>query len=249
MKQKFNIVVLLFIALAIISCNSEDAPDCFKSAGATIAYDVVAGDFTGINISEGLEVEITEGTATKVTIETGEYVRGDISAEVIDNTLYLRNSSSCNWVRDYNTTKVYITTPQLETIYSASQFSVRSRGIVNFPTLKLQSGLFGESASGNFELNVNAETLMVDDNQSAYYKVVGTVNNLHVNFYSGDARFEGSGLTAQKVTVFHRSSNDMIVHPVQEVRGTLYSTGNLILKNQPPILEVERLYTGAVFFQ
>lgn len=241
--------MFLIIAQALVMCSSDSAPDCFKSAGATIAYEIVLDDFTGINISEGIEVVIAEGQAVSVAIETGENLRSDIIADVVDNVLYLRNSSSCNWVRDYNNTTVYITTPQLETIYSASQFGVRSQGVLHFPSLKLQSGLYGESASGTFELEVESETLTVDDNQSAYFKISGTVNNLQVNFYSGDARFDGSGLVTQKVNVFHRSSNDIIVNPVQEVRGTLYSTGNLILKNQPPILDVERLYTGTILLQ
>ena len=243
-------ILLIFLLMQFfISCSNDAAPDCFKSAGAATSYEVPVADFTAINISEGIELIITEGAETKVVIETGENLKNNISAEVIGSELYLKNNTGCNWVRDYNTTRIYVTTPALTKIYSASQFAVKSDGVLHFPQLALQSGLFGETASGTFELQVDCVSLSVEDNQSAYFVISGNAHNLNVSFYSGDARFEGSNLMVNNVHVFHRSSNDIIVKPQQQVSGTLYSTGNLVLKNQPPVVNVERLYTGQVIYQ
>lgn len=249
MNYKLRILPLILLLQVFWSCSNDAAPDCFKNAGATVSYEVPVQNFTNINVGAGIELIVAEGPETTVRIETGENLKDNISAEVTGNELYLKNTTSCNWARDYNTTKVYITTPVLTKIYSASQFSVKSNGVLHFPHLTLQSALFSETASGTFEIQVECETLMVEDNRSSYYIISGSVNNLTVNFYAGDARFEGSGLTAGAVHVFHRSSNDIIVKPQQEIRGTLYSTGNLVLKNNPPLVDVERLYTGQVIYQ
>ena len=40
----------------------------------------------------------------------------------------------------------------------------------------------------------------------------------------------------------------MIVHPVQSISGKMVSTGNIILKNNPPIVEVQQLYHGKVIY-
>lgn len=241
----------MFIMLTglTISCSNDGAPDCFKNKGNTISYEVIVGEFSAINVSAGIEVVVTEGSPAKVVIETGENLRDNISAEVIGNELYLKNSTSCNWVRDYNTTTIYITTPVLTKIYSASQFAVRSQGVLNFQQLTLQSGLFGESASGSFELQLDCEALTVEDNRSSYYLISGSATNLSVSLYAGDARFDASALTMQKAYVFHRSTNDIILKPQQEVKGKLYSTGNLVLKSQPLLVEVQQLYTGHVVYQ
>lgn len=245
---------ILFFALAvlllqcIVSCN-DDVPECFIKAGKDTSYDIpVEADFNTLHISEGIELVIRQGEEQKITVTTGENLKQYISAHVTDGTLYINNSLDCNWVRDYTTTTVYITTPHLETIYSASQFAVRSEGVLAFPSLKLQSGLFSDTASGTFELTIDADSLLIEDNQSAYYVISGNVNNCTVKFYEGDARFDGSGLVMQKLEVFHRSTNDIIAAPLQEVSGTLYSTGNLVLKNHPPVVNVERLYTGRVIY-
>lgn len=249
MKLKTGILALLLVLPAIWSCNNDAAPDCFKNAGTTVLYEVPVTAFENINISEGIELIIAEGAAVKVVVETGENLKENISAEVVGNTLYIKNAASCNWVRDYNTTKVYVTTPALTQIYSASQFAVKSQGVLNFPHLTLQSGLYSATASGTFELELDSESLTIEDNQSAYYNISGNVNNLSVSFYSGDARFNGSALMADNVYVFHRSTNDIIVKAQQEVRGTLYSTGNLVLENQPPLVDVQMLYTGLVIYE
>lgn len=232
-----------------ISCSNDGAPDCFKNKGNTVSYEVPVGEFSAINVSAGIEVVITEGSPAKVVIETGENLRDNISAEVIGSELYLKNSTGCNWVRDYNTTTIYVTTPALTKIYSASQFAVKSGNVLHFPQLTLQSGLFGETASGSFELQLDCETLTIEDNQSSYYHISGSVNNLSISLYAGDARFEGSVLDVQKAYVFHRSTNDIILKPQLEVKGTLYSTGNLVLKSQPLLVDVQQLYTGHVVYQ
>lgn len=245
---KVRIVVLFIVFQGFISCG-EDMPECFRNAGDIVTYEIPVEDFSSVHISQGIELVIKQGSETNVTVETGENIREYIYADVTNGELRLTNRNNCNWLRDYNTTTVYVTAPNLEKIYSASQFAVKSQGVLSYPSLLLQSGIFSETASGTFELEVDIQYLTVEDNQAAYYVIKGSVENLSVNFYAGDSRFEGSNLIAQKVLVFHRSSNDIIVNPQQEITGTIYSTGNLILKSEPPIIDVEELYTGSLMVE
>ena len=54
---------------------------------------------------------------------------------------------------------------------------------------------------------------------------------------------------AQKVNVWNRSSNDMIVNPQQEITGKISGTGNVICVNRPPIVDVEEQYKGRLIFE
>ncbi len=232
----------------LCSCNNDLAPECFTDMGDLITYNPAVDEFSSIHISPGIEVVLKQGPEQQVTIVTGKNIKQYLSAEVKNGELWLENANNCNWVNTYKTTTVYITTPHLEKIYSASQFAVKSDGILAFPNLSLQSGMFSETASGTFELELSSANVVIEDNQSAYYVITGAVENLSVNFYSGDARFEGSNLDLQNLQLFHRSSNDIRARVQQKVTGILYSTGHLVLKNHPPIVEVERLYSGRVIY-
>ena len=241
-------IFFLSLLFAVLGCASE-MPECFRNAGAATRYQVDVETFTQIEVSEGIEVVLSQGTSCKVEIATRENLRSEISAAVADGKLVLRNSSSCNWVRDYNTTTVYITAPNVTSIYSASQFAVRSWGVLSYPALTLQSGLYNDTAAATFDLELDTDSLTVEDNGSSYFKISGRADNLTVHFYSGDARFDGSSLLTQDLQVFHRSSNDIIAAPSQTVSGTLYSTGNLVLKSHPASVQVQRLYHGDVIYE
>jgi hypothetical protein len=40
----------------------------------------------------------------------------------------------------------------------------------------------------------------------------------------------------------------MIVRPTESITGKMVSTGNVILKNNPPIVDVQQLYHGRVIY-
>lgn len=246
-KTVFKLLTFLFLA-AFFSCDSENATDCFQTSGKTISKEISVTNFEKINISEGIELIIKEGTETKVIVESGQNLLNGITAEVSNGILFLRNSNGCNVVREYNNTKVYVTTPTLVNVYSSSQFAVKSDGILNFPSLNLQSGMFSDTASGTFELEVNSQNLIIEDNKSTFFKISGKATDLSVNFYDGNARFDGSDLMANEVSFFQRSSNDIIVNPISKISGTIYSTGNIVLKNTPPIIQVIQLYQGQIIY-
>jgi len=248
MEAKMIKRIIILFSIAFLSCDSENANDCFQTSGTPTAKEFSVDDFKKINISEGIELIIKQGTEKKVVVKTGKNLLNGITAEVVNEELFLRNSNGCNWVRDYNATRVYVTTPTLINVYSSSQFGVKSDGILDFPSLSLQSGMFNDTASGTFELQVDCINLSIEDNRATYFAISGTTQNLTVGFYNGDARFDGSNLIAKNVHVFHRSSNDIIVKPTDKISGTIYSTGNDVLKNVPPVIEVTQLYRGHLVY-
>lgn len=243
-KVIFILLVLLF------SCSNEDANDCFQTAGKIVTQEVDVASFTKILVNRDIELVITQRAEIKVTIETGENLLNDIEAVVIDNRLELTNNNTCNYFRDYGITKVYVTAPSINDIRSSSQFDVSSQGVLNYSSIRLISEDFNKDvfAVGDFRLEVNSVNVVITSNKFSSFYLSGQVENLNIGFYAGDSRFEGANLVAQNVSVFHRGSNDIIVNPQQSISGELRSTGNVIAKSRPPIVEVEEFYTGRLIF-
>ena len=243
-----KILFILFVYL--FSCSSEDANDCLQTAGKIITQEVDVTSFTKILVNRDIELIIAQGAEIKVTIETGENLLNDIEAVVIDNRLELTNNNTCNYVRDYGITKVYVTAPSINDIRSSSQFDISSQGVLNYSSIRLISEDFNEDvfAVGDFRLEVNSVNVVITSNKISSFYLSGEVENLDIGFYAGDSRLEGANLVAQNVSVFHRGSNDMIVNPQQSISGELRSTGNVIATNRPPVVEVEEFYTGRLIF-
>lgn len=245
-------IIYIWVCVLLFACDSENANDCFQASGDIITEEVAVPEFTKLKVNRDVELVITEGATQEVLVETGKNLLNDVEFNVTNDRLEITNHNRCNFVRDYNITKVYITTPNLTEIISSTQFKIRSNGVLNYPNLDVHSENFHNSAIiavGDIELTVNSQNLKVVANNLTTFKFNGATENLDITFAAGDGKFKGANLNANKVSVYHRGSNAISVNPQVELKGKLVSTGNLISKNRPSVVEVEELYTGRLIFE
>ncbi len=247
--KKISLLLVTFILL--LAC--EKPSDCVESSGDYITKDISVNAFSKIKVYRGIEVIITQGNEYKVQILAGENFIDNIEVIQNGNQLIFKDQTSCNWVREYGQTKIYITTPTLEEISSKTDRNISTNGTVTFPNLSILSldkDADGEAGAGtgDFYLTVNCQNISIHNNNVSRFFLNGNTVNADFNFYFGDGRIEAQNLVAQNIHVYHRGSNDMIVKPIENINGVLNSTGNLILKNVPPIVDVQELYQGSVIY-
>ena len=236
----------------MFSCNSENAGDCFQKTGTIIQQDVVVSSFDKILVNRDIELIIKQGLEQKVVIETGKNLMNDVEAVVLDNKLILTDNNTCNYVRSYGVTKVYVTSPNLTEIRSSTQYDISSDGVLAYPNLTLLSEDFNVPntfTNGNFKLEIDNNSLNVVFNNLSNGFISGKTNNLNITFAGGTSRFEGQDLIAQNVELWNRSSNDMIVNPQLSISGKISGTGNVISITKPAIVDVEQQYKGRLIFK
>jgi len=248
--KKFGYLLMIFL---LLSCNGEDIPDCFQNAGSIVQQEFTVDTFDKITVFERIELIIKDDIDQKVIVETGENLLNEIEVSVTDGRLILRNDNGCNLTRDYGITKIYVNSPNITEIRQSSGLPVSSDGVLNYENLKLISEDFNVPdgfyhTDGDFNLQVNSETIVVITNELTNLFMSGTTENLNVRFFAGNGRFEGADLIAQNVQVYHRGSNDMIINPQQSLIGEIRNTGDVISVNQPPVVDVEQFYTGQLIF-
>jgi len=167
--------------------------------------------------------------------------------------LRIDNSASCNLVRDYGFTKVYVTSPNITQIRNGSGLPVLSDGVLAFPSLALVSentAVDGDIHTvGDFELQLDVQNFSIVANGKSNFFLTGQAETASIGLYSGDGRVEAANFIVQDLNIYHRSSNKMIVNPRQAIRGEIRSVGDVIAVFQPPVVEVEAFYTGRLIFQ
>ncbi len=249
MKKLLGILTIILFA----GCNSEDAPGCFKKAGEIVQDEVAIDHFNEIIVYERVKLFIQQGPVQKVIIETGKNLRQDISVEVIDNRLSIRNENSCNLVREYELTKVYVTIPDLTWLQNSSGSSIESIGTLKLNDLYLlsvnQENDLSIHTDGDFILDLDVENLKITNDNVSNYFLTGKAENFNVFFAAGDGRLDAPGLIVKNYQIFHRGTNKMIVFPVESIKGELRSSGNVIAKNRPAVVNVESYYTGRLIFE
>lgn len=250
---RFLLMVLVFGSISLLSsCSGLD--DCVKSSGvmATKEIDLQGQTFSTVVVNRGIALVVAQGPQFEVTVQAGRNLIDDIQVTIANNTLTLKDGTSCNWTREYGQTTVYITAPDLDQIHSKTELEIRSAGVLSFPHLHLFAmdkldGYLGVG-NGDFILQVDCPNLTIENNDLARYYLSGSVNYLEVFFYESGGIFYGQNLQANAIQVYHRGSNDLYLHPLESITGAMYNLGNIYCSPRPPVVNVQEYYRGHLYF-
>jgi hypothetical protein len=254
-KIVLHIVVCCCMVLAT-SCGISE--DCFKGNGNRITQSFPIDNFTKIKVYDGVGLVIKEGTNYEVKVITSDNILDNLEVKLEGNMLVVKDNSTCNIARDYGLTTVYVTVPdgtflpiipELE-LHCKTEQKIESEGVLHSIIVRLFSiGDDGDGAgTGDFHIKVDNSQLVVENNNVSNFYITGHCNEMLLNFYFGNGRFYGQNLQSDNIKVYHRGSNDMFVYPVQKIEGTIFATGNVILQNVPPLVNVDEVYTGRVIY-
>lgn len=247
--MKRNRLIILPLALILSACTGlELGSNCFKNSGKQISREIYPEEFHSISIGEGIELIVQQTPERQIVLEGGKNLVDLVDFKVLDGDLVIETQNNCTALQNYHSVKVYLNIPDLKKIYSSSQYSISSIDTLKFPVLELESGMDKETASASFELTVNNERLIVQDNVGSPFKIQGQTQELNVMFWKYNGRFDGAQLAAEDVHFYHRGTNDMIFYPIKSIEGKLMNTGNVILKNVPPVIDIEQSGTGKVVY-
>jgi len=246
-------ILFIIAIISFLSCDSEDARDCFQKAGNIVQTEVEVADFTEIILYDKIKLFIEQGTKQKVIIETGENLMNEVTAEVADGRLILMNENVCNLVRDYEITKIYVTVPDLTYLRHAGNIPLESVGTLNLENLWLVSenqAIDPEiHTNGDFVMDLNVENLRITNDNYSNYFLTGNVENADFFIAAGDGRLEGRDLIVQNYEIFHRGTNKLIINPQQSLKGEIVSYGDVISVNRPPEVDVEEKFRGKLIFE
>lgn len=256
MKKFVLHIVSICCLILVTSCGISE--DCFKGNGNQITQTFPLENFTKIKVYDGVGLVVKEGPNYEVKIKTSDNIIDNIEVRLEGNMLVIKDNSSCNIARDYGQTTVYVTIPdgtilpliqELE-LHCKTEQKIQSDGILHAPIVRLFSiGDDGDGAgTGDFQIAVDNGQLVIESNNVSNFYINGHCTEMLLNFYFGDGRFYGENLQVENIKVYQRGSNDMFVYPIQKIEGTIFATGNVVLKNVPPVVDVEEVFRGRLIY-
>ena len=251
--KKARRIIFSMVLILLMGCNGNNVPDCFQNAGDIVREEMSLPPFEKITVFENIELILKEGPVQEVVIETGEFLRSEVTAAVENNRLVVRNTNNCNLFREYGITKIFVTSPNINEIRSSTGWPIRSDGILSYPELQLISESFNnpetETTDGSFDLNLATQNLSLVANGIAYFQLRGSTDRLNATVAAGDSRIEAENLIAEEIVINHRGSNDMLVNPQRILRGVIRGTGDVLSFTRPDSVSVEELYRGRLIFK
>jgi len=233
---------LLFLVLSLISLGSfAQESKVINDANAVTRN--VSGSFTGISISSGIEVYLTQGNEESVAVSASEQKYLDrLVTEVVNGTLkiYFDNKGMTWRSNGKAKLKAYVSFKALEKLNVSAGSDVTVNGSIKTDKLDLQV-----SSGADFTGAINAKELMAEVNSGAEAKLSGSADKFTVNVSSG-ASFKGYDLVTDYCDASASSGGDVHVTINKELVAKASSGGDIQYKGTGLIRDIKTSSGGGV---
>lgn len=217
-------IVALLIALLVSSCQ-YDIGDSIKGSGK-IATETrsISEDFTGIEVSRGIEVEIRQNTSKTIEVKADDNIIEYILTTVEDGTLLITLDKS---IKNSSTKKVMVSMPIIESLRTSSGSSIESRNTLVVSKIEVKA-----SSGSDIELKVEAENIQCESSSGSNIMIEGKALKLETSSSSG-SDIDAKNLLANDVIANSSSGSSISVHPILSLNAKASSGGDIIYYNNP----------------
>jgi len=231
LKSLIRSTIFIF-AITTISCNSSEAPDCFKTSGdlKVVTYDNLE-QFNQLVLYNNIELEIIEADKEFFELSYGENLIPEILMEYENDSLSFYNNNSCSWTRDFKKpTLKWFTNRELLNIFTLSNGKIFSKDTIR-KTIILRI----EDASNEIEIKVNNTKTTLLSNSISNFKLSGKSESLTIAAYFNDGIYDCEALEVDKANILHRGYNDIIVNVKDKIEGSIENAGRILYKGNPTV--------------
>lgn len=233
-------VAFLFIIMSVMlgSCMIDGWDHGISGNGNVIEETRDVSEFTGVHVSSGIDVYLTEGNEFEVRVEADENLMEVILTELKGDMLVVK-TDRVN-IRRARSKKVYVTLPELTELKISSAGDCEGQTPFTCGDLNL-----GISSAGDLSLDVEAERITLNISSSGDARITGSTNILDVTLSSaGD--LNAFDLVANKVDVNVSSAGDARVHATEEISMNVSSAGNIYYKGDARVVHSHSSSAGDI---
>ncbi|MEN9335239.1 MAG: hypothetical protein RLZZ500_226 [Bacteroidota bacterium] len=185
-----KLIVALITALVFASCNSSFLNGVQGNGNVTTEKREIKTEFTGIEASTGLEVEVSQGDAIKVEVETDSNLQPYVITKVEGSLLKLYVDHNIN---NAEVLKVYVTLPNLKKVDCNSGSNVHFNTTIKGTHLDLNA-----SSGSHLEGKLEYDTVKAETTSGSSMDIKGIALELNTSSSSGST-LEADQLVANAV--------------------------------------------------
>lgn len=228
----------LILILSITSCYFDGWGTGISGNGNVVEESRDLDGFTGVEVSSGIDVYLTQGNDFNIKVEADENLQEVILTEMKGNNLVVR-TDHVN-IRNAKSKKVHVTLPELEELKISSAGDCVGQTPFECEDLRLSI-----SSAGDLTLEVDANRIDLDISSSGDAKLAGSAKELDASLSSaGD--LNAFDLLAEKVDVSVSSAGDARVFATDEISMTASSAGNIYYKGNAQVVHSNSSSAGSI---
>ncbi len=229
---------IVLLAIGSTSCVIGGWDNHITGSGNVVEESRDISGFTGVHLSSGIDVLLSEGDEFKVVVEADDNLLDVIETELKGNMLVV-GTDNVN-IRGAKAKKVHVTLPSLEALKISSAGDCDGQTPFHCGDLRLDV-----SSAGDLELEVEADRINLDISSSGDVRLSGEVKEFDVSLSSaGD--LHAFDLVAEFVDVSASSAGDARVHATKEISMSASSAGDIHYMGDAEVVHSNKSSAGSI---
>ena len=233
----------LFLSLVTLITVAAFAQDKTVIADANAQKRTINASFTGINVSDGVDLYLTQGSEESVAVSASEekYMER-FKTEVENGTLKIYfDNKGLNWaVNDKRKLKAYVSFKTLEKLHASGGADVKIQGSLDVNNLDIKF-----TSGSAFNGKLIAKELTVEQNSGSAINISGTADKIKIDISSG-AVFKGYDLAVEYCDAKASSGGGIRITINKELSAKATSGGGVKYKGDGVIKEINVNSGGSV---
>lgn len=239
----YSNLTIWFIVLSIFSCNKENAPDCFQTAGefTTVKRDLES--FQSIELNDYIQIELYDTTAYFVEIYAPKNLIPDIATDVSNSQLKIENKNTCNFVRSFKkklTVRIYA--PDFSDIQNKGTGDITGMNTIECSYVKIEN----RHAAGVIKLSLETDSVLIATHTGVSDCYLSGSSFKTSMFNQGLGIMDARNLSSEFTFVNNSSINDVYVNSNDYLYASLYFSGNIYYSGNPNLIQTDIKGSGAL---
>jgi hypothetical protein len=223
-KSISKLIAILFVATIFTSCSVDMFNRVNGNRNVVTEVRKTSDKFTGIKVSTGIDLYVTQGAKNKVTVEADENLHDIIITEVEDGILKVYSEKS---IWKAKARKVYVTIKDLTLLKATSGSDVYGKGIIKTDEISISA-----TSGADIKITVDATSVETSSTSGSDIRIAGTTTN-HASSATSGASIEAYELHSKNVFVKVTSGADINIYASEKLDAKANSGGDIDFKGNP----------------
>jgi hypothetical protein len=194
-------------------------------------------DFTGIRVSQGIEVQLTQDNEVSFTAEMDDNLHEHLITEVVDDVLKIYFDDN---VRKRKESTIYLSMPNISSIKTSSGADVIGTNIINTDNLTIDS-----SSGSEVNLDIEATSISSEASSGSQIELKGNCESFTADSSSG-SQIDADNLKAKDVEAEASSGADVDVFASGSIDAKASSGGSIDVNGNPKTKIIKKSSGGQV---
>lgn len=235
--KNIKILLITAICLSITACIDGQPRRTVYGNNNVVKKERQAGNFSGIRVSSGIDVYLSQGDKESVFVEADENLHEYIITENKDGILNVYSQAN---IREAAMKRVYVTMREIKSVTTSSAGDIIGEMPVRSEVLELSA-----SSAGNIKLEVTAREVKVHISSSGDITLAGETEFLKASLSSaGD--LNAYNFKVKEAYISASSAGDADVYVTDKLTARASSAGDINYMGNPEFIDANSSSAGSI---